>query len=69
MNTTDMYTREKATQARQAEIERHIRTTALLGKDKPAGVQIGRGWLLAGGLALAALLVALLAAASLYLLV
>jgi hypothetical protein len=67
MNTTDMYTREKAAQARQAEIERHIRTTALLGHERRTGPQFGRGWALAGGLALAALLITLLAVASLYL--
>ena len=60
MNTTDMYTREKAAHDRQAEIERHIRATALLAKEQPAGTALGRGWAVAaGGAALAALLIAL----------
>jgi hypothetical protein len=69
MNTSDLYTREKVALARQAEIERYLRDSARLAETKPAGLPVGRGWALAGGLALAALLVALLAAASLYLFV
>jgi uncharacterized protein involved in exopolysaccharide biosynthesis len=63
MNTTDMYTREKAAQERQAAIEQHIQTTTVL---RQAGIRKAPAWprllLIAGGVVAALLLAGLLIA-------
>jgi hypothetical protein len=61
MNTTDMYSREKVALNQQAEINRHLRASALLAENRPARKPVSRRWVLtAVGAALTTLVVTLL---------